>query len=306
MFSTLFFWKTDDNQMNVSRDYWKKLKKLYNNFRTLPERSCGNTSPLNVLAFKALKDEKLWNDVELLLSKLPPYMSTQELMRRDGYFNYVPLHIAARAAPLSTIKRMLELAPESIRVQTSYGWLPLHYAASYNNAIATEFLTYFYPRGLLVEGNDKDNPIYIGSELDRNTTIVKSMLRGLVTGLCGNTSFAELENIISIISKLTFNKYGSGRDRAKVLSQIIYHFIQYYEENDDANDVSEMLLWFYCVVSRTIGQPDHSNGVSNKLSKVGRMRDKEKKKKKKSNLCRREKSKDHSLRFEKDSSMKRE
>ena len=94
----------------------------------------------------------------LILNHLPPQMAKDALMRKDDDGKYVPLHYAAFNAPRSMIDRMLALAPDAARVKTSYGDLPLHYAAGNNNNVnVIESFMNIYPDALLETDNAKKN-----------------------------------------------------------------------------------------------------------------------------------------------------
>ena len=54
---------------------------------------------------------------------------------------------------------VLTLAPDAVCVKDSSGWLPLHYAAKYNNVDAVKSLTCAYQGAFVETNNDGDTPI---------------------------------------------------------------------------------------------------------------------------------------------------
>eukprot|EP00815_Leptocylindrus_aporus_P003100 CAMPEP_0116063952 /NCGR_PEP_ID=MMETSP0322-20121206/8772_1 /TAXON_ID=163516 /ORGANISM="Leptocylindrus danicus var. apora, Strain B651" /LENGTH=269 /DNA_ID=CAMNT_0003549771 /DNA_START=90 /DNA_END=896 /DNA_ORIENTATION=+ len=197
-------------QKSVYQDYVRELKRRHDTFYYLPDENFGCTLPLHLMIWEVIKGGS-WSDVELLLSKLPCEMAKQALMYKDEVHQCTPLFLAAGDAPRSIIQRMLELAPESKYLKDKKGRLALHKAANSNNAAAAEILVSIYPRGMLVKGGSFLRHIVYKTPLDiafdgLAYEVIKSMIRGLVNGLCGNkcdcTKLGSYEKIISVLSRI--------------------------------------------------------------------------------------------------------
>mmetsp|Transcript_21697 Transcript_21697/g.27982 ORF Transcript_21697/g.27982 Transcript_21697/m.27982 type:complete len:271 (-) Transcript_21697:489-1301(-) len=152
--------KQDANERDrIIRKFTKHLYAMHGLNTDVPIWYKGFKLSLVVLSWQARDDKRPWSDVVLLLNNLPPRMAEDALMRKDGKYKWIPLHWAARTAPRSVIDLMIELAPGSLRVKNSTGWLPVHYAAL-NNVDALEPLVNAYPDAL-VETDDRGNtPLY--------------------------------------------------------------------------------------------------------------------------------------------------
>lgn len=196
------------------------------------------------------KSDRQWKDVEFLLSKLPPHMAKQAIRWKDGYFGFCPLHVAAER---STIMKMLELAPEAARIQNIRDWLPLHRAVHYSsNAVAVEFLTKIYPQSLFMNDDLGRDPIYFAFvKKSEKFPIVSAIIRGLMFGLCNDVLFPQFEKITTIMTELIIEKYDSN-DGDAFTPKILKCFVESYENRDDC-DMYEMLLTFYCMLSK---EPD--------------------------------------------------
>ena len=109
--------------------------------------------PLHVLSEKARYGFVRWSDVQLLLKHLSPPVAKDALMRRDGFCNLIPLHLAAEEAPRSMIDLMLSLAPDAARVKDYGGDLPLQIAVLSKNIDAIELLVERYPEAILESDN---------------------------------------------------------------------------------------------------------------------------------------------------------
>ena len=121
----------------VLKNYAERLFKQHGLDTNVPDEVHGYKLPVHVLSVQAGLHVRPWSDVELLLNNLPPRLAEYTLMRSDGEVKLIPLHHAAAGqAPRSEVDRMLALAPDSVQVKYSTGWLPLHFAASYNNVDA--------------------------------------------------------------------------------------------------------------------------------------------------------------------------
>lgn len=101
-------------QKNVHWDYVQKLKMRHYPLSQLPDQYLGCSLPLHVILTEACFDDKQWNDVERLLSKLPPRMAEQAILWKDDRENlHYPLHITAVKAPRFIFQKML---PPSIYI----------------------------------------------------------------------------------------------------------------------------------------------------------------------------------------------
>ena len=260
VFYLFCFKKTDDAKKNVNRDYVKKLKRRYNALSTLRDEYCSFSLPVHVITIEARCGSRQWDDVELLLSKFPPHMAKQALMWRDDDYECCPLHFAAWKKPRSTIVKMLELAPESARVQGKFGWLPLHFAIYTNNVTAVELLTRVYPRGLFVKDYENKDPISLGLA---RAEILCAIIGGLLNGLSNDALRIELEVFPAIISKLIIERYG-GDIGAVFVSRHLRKFINLYENKVDCN-VCEMLLMLYCMATETTDVLDMSSSIEDVL-----------------------------------------
>jgi len=243
----------DDKRKDVNREYLKKLSRQ--NDSSYPHQDTyGNyTLPLH----EAGQDSLEYISVNLLLSKFPPYMAKQALIWKDGDDEHCPLHMASTCAPQCTIVRMLDLAPEAAFVQDCRGLIPLAYAISFQNTTAVELLTKAYPQGLLVKDNNKNDPIreifYDEVMLFDPALIFKTLhssIKGLLARL-SKDSHTDLERITAMISKQIFKfNYSTTILHANFFREIVYKFIEKYENGDDCN-LCEMLLRLYCIASNT-------------------------------------------------------
>ena len=227
-------------QKSVYRDYVRELKRRHDAFYYLPDENFGCTLPLHLMIWEVIKGGS-WSDVELLLSKIPCEMAKQALMYKDEVHQCTPLFLAAGDAPRSIIQRMLELAPESKCLKDKKGRLALHKAANSNNAAAAEILVSIYPRGMLVKGGSFLRHIVYKTPLDiafdgLAYEVIKSMIRGLVNGLCGNkcdcTKLGSYEKIISVLSRI------------KIEEDVLWQYIGLYECKKSFN-IAEMLLRYH-------------------------------------------------------------
>jgi len=214
----------------------------------------GCSLPLHLIAHEADdKSDRQWKDVEFLLSKLPPRMAKQAIRWKDGYFGFCPLHVTAER---STIIRMLELAPEAARIHNIRDWLPLHRAVHYSsNAVAVEILTKIYPQSLFMNDDLGRDPVYFAFEKkSEKFQTVNAMIRGLIFGLCNDVLFPPFEKFTTIMTELIIEKYDSNGGDTFV-PKILKRFVESYENRNDC-DMYEMLLTFYCMVSREPDIPD--------------------------------------------------
>lgn len=227
-------------QTKVYRDYVRELKSHHDALYYLPDENFGCTLPLHLMIWEVIKGGS-WSDVELLLSKLPCEMAKQALIYKDEVHQCTPLFLAAGDAPRSIIQRMLELAPESKCLKDKKGRLALHKAANSNNAAATEILVNVYPRGMLVKGGSFLRHIVYKTPLDiafdgLAYEVIKSMIRGLVSGLCGNkcdcTKLGSYDKIISVLSRI------------KNEEVVLLQYIELYECKKSFN-IAEMLLRYH-------------------------------------------------------------
>ena len=116
-------------------------------------------------------------------------------MRSDGEVKLIPLyHAAAGQAPRSEVDRMLALPPDSVQVKYSTGWLPLHFAASYNNVDAVVSLMNAYPDALLERDIRGKTPIDVAIDENRNEAS-KIMLPAAVVKVC-DASFHDYGNLM--------------------------------------------------------------------------------------------------------------
>jgi len=253
-FDYLLF-EVDLAQKSVIRDYVKALNKLRNALSILPDNGLDCSLTLHLLTKEACCDERLWSEVELMLSQFSPNMGEQALMWRDGH-GYCPLHYAAYNAPKSIIETMLELAPMVAQVRNSDGRLPLHDAIDnedmfYNNVSTVELLTKAYPRGLVVKDDWGRNPVqYAFYFLPNKIPSVTAMVKGLVIGLSKDTLCTDHKKFATILSNVMTDEYDSGSG-VKYVTQIIRELIDDYERKDDCN-VCELLLALFCMASKSI------------------------------------------------------
>jgi len=113
-------------------------------------------------------------------------------------------YTAAGQAPRSVVDRMLALAPDSVQVKFSTGWLPLHFAASYNNVHAIVSLVNAYPDALLERDIRRKTPIDVAIDENRNEAL-KIMLSAAVDKVCG-ASFHDYGNLMD---KSKYNGYSN-------------------------------------------------------------------------------------------------
>ena len=147
-------------QNGIIRDFVRRLLARYALNTDVPDEYGDRTLPLYVLSLQARLGIRPWSDVELVLKNLPPSMASDAIMRRDGEDKLSSLHIAAGYAPRMVIDRMLKLAPDAVRVTTSAGFLPIHYAACRKNVDAIELLANVYPESVIGKTKYGKTPLY--------------------------------------------------------------------------------------------------------------------------------------------------
>ncbi len=96
-----------------------------------------------------------------------------------GKDNWTPLHYLVRKKPPSNlVERLLQLAPDTIKVQdNSHGALPLHYALWKNaSSDVIKMLLQAYPRAVEVPDKDGWFPLHLALWKNASTDIVTMLL----------------------------------------------------------------------------------------------------------------------------------
>jgi len=187
-------------QDEITREFARRLCAQHGSNTDVPNQYIGDKFPgfkfpLHVLTRQAWDGKRPWSDVDLFLQNLPPQMAKDALMRQDGLYKEIPLHLAAWRAPRPVIDRMLTLARDAARLKNSIGTLPLHLAARYNNNIdAIESLVNAYTAALLETNNYGDTPIDKAISKGHGDEFLRKMFLETMKLACSDTflNYGEL------------------------------------------------------------------------------------------------------------------
>jgi ankyrin repeat protein len=115
-------------------------------------------------------DETNYTPLHYLVRKKPPSDLVKRLLQlapdtikvQDVYYGDLPLHTAVRCSAASdVINALLQAYPQAAEVQNKGGWLPLHYALWYNaSPDVINMLFDKYPQALKVRSSCKEIPFH--------------------------------------------------------------------------------------------------------------------------------------------------
>ena len=221
-------------QGEITREFARRLFREHGSKITVPlEYENRAELPLVVLSWQARGGERPWSDVVLLLNNLPPQMAKDVLLKEDGRGKRTSLHGAALNAPRSVIDRMLALAPDAARVKNSWGNLPLHIAARWeNNFDAIEPLMNAYPDALLETNDNGNNPMDEAIKNGCSSDFLKTMLPMAMEIACSNifhdygtlledkSQYRQSVNPINLIFLEAHHRKRSADDVEKFIKQL--------------------------------------------------------------------------------------
>ena len=179
---------------------WPEAIRLRNNYGSLPiHRLCCNkdlddTASLDILQFMLEIDPNLLRETNnrgrLTIHDAAQFKSTAfckvlinaypESLRVESGGGMLPIHeafIGNRDDTADTIQYMLELDSELINAEDSDGWLPIHFASEYSGAESIEFLLKFDSDAASKETNDVSRwlPLHLACINNANLSSIQAL-----------------------------------------------------------------------------------------------------------------------------------
>ncbi len=101
---------------------------------------------------------------------------------RDNY-RYTPLHYLVCAHPsLNLVEKLIQLAPETVKVKNISGCLPLHLCCGYGASTEViKMILEAYPEAAQIQDNNGRLPLHIACKFDASSDVKKMLLKAYPT-----------------------------------------------------------------------------------------------------------------------------
>ena len=101
---------------------------------------------------------------------------------RDNY-RYTPLHYLVCAHPsLNLVEKLIQLAPETVKVKNISGCLPLHLCCGYGASTEViKMILEAYPEAAQIQDNNGRLPLHISCKFDASSDVKKMLLKAYPT-----------------------------------------------------------------------------------------------------------------------------